>query len=51
MKENKRKGENIPITRLLSYHNQANTPFIIVPYKAPQFRDVGIPFKANSLRG
>jgi hypothetical protein len=51
MRENKRKRENIPITKLLSCHSQANTPFTIVPCKAPQFRDIGIPFKANSLGG
>jgi hypothetical protein len=51
MRENKRKGENIFITRLLSCYNQANTPFIIVPCKALQFRDVRTPFKANSLGG
>ena len=47
----KRKRKNLPITRLLSYYNYANTPLIIVPYKAPQFRDIGTPFKANSLGG
>ena len=51
MRENKRKRENIPITKLLSCHSQANTPFTIVPYKAPQFKDVGTPFRANSLGG
>jgi hypothetical protein len=47
----KKKRKNLPITKLLSCHNHANTPLTIIPYKAPQFKNIGTPFKANSLRG
>ena len=50
-KRDKRKGKNIPITKLLSCHSQVSTSFTTVLCKAPQFRDVGTPFSANSLGG